>query len=205
MLKKLRCDLCFCRFRQLSNHGGSLTRRRSIDGWVCAQSILTQVKKGESEVSNKTEEPRAESGVIRLRVIRILNDRELVVSGGSDAGLEEDDLLRILGPEVELRDPETGEDLGLLRTTKALVRIYNVAKKYALARTFRSRRVLVSGTPSRLGFGELFSPPKYETRTETLERDPDHDVSSEGAVEVGDPVEVWDGAVDDVPSVTAWT
>lgn len=137
-----------------------------------------------------------------FRVVRVLNARELVVSGGEQAGLGIDDVLRVLGEPFQLEDPVTGEDLGSLRTTKALVRVYDVAPRYALARTFRSRQVRVSGSP--MGALDLFSPPKYETRTETLERDRSSDLTGDGAVQVGDLVERWEGAVEDVPSVTAW-
>lgn len=139
-----------------------------------------------------------------LHVVKVLNAREMVVSGGAEANLEVDMILRVLGNEVDLEDPLTGEALGQLKTTKLLVRIYDVAPKYALARTFRTRRVNVGGR----GIGgtglDLFSPPKYETRTETLERDSSFDVKGESAVSPGDQLEIWDGGADDVPSVTAW-
>lgn len=142
----------------------------------------------------------------RLHVVQVLNARELVISGGSEAGLSEDDIVRVLAPVVALKDPVTGEDLGELVTAKAVLRVYQVAPKYALARTFRSRRVKTGGGGLLGGYttANVFSPPKYETRTETLLRDTRFDISGEMAVEAGDPVELWDGSVDDVPSVTTW-
>lgn len=142
-----------------------------------------------------------------LHVVRVLNAREVVVSGGADAGLSADTLLRILGKTEDLIDPVTGENLGTLKATKALVRIYDVAQRYALARTFRTKRIQVGG-----GMGNpatkltsMFAPPEYETRTETLAKDPTTAFFTDDlAVEPGDPVEIWSGNASDVPSTTVW-
>lgn len=139
---------------------------------------------------------------VRLHVVRVLNARELVISGGSEAGLSEGNVVRVVSPAVALKDPISGEDLGQLATTKAVLRVYQVAPKYALARTYRTKKVNVGGSGN--SFGNIFSPPKYETRTETLLRDSSLDVSGDLAIEVGDIVEPWEGTVGDIPSVTTW-
>ncbi|THJ67804.1 hypothetical protein E8P82_02915 [Arthrobacter echini] len=145
-------------------------------------------------------EQHDQSGTDDLYVVRVLNERELAISGGSAAGVYEHQLYSVLAPGEKLEDPKTGEVLGELLTAKALVKVYEVSEKFALARTFRSKRVKVSGG---LALGvDLFNPPKYETRTETLVRGASYDSSSKIAVEPGDPVKRWDGPEDEAPSTS---
>jgi hypothetical protein len=141
----------------------------------------------------------------KLHVVKILNARELVISGGAAANLSEGDVVRVLSKALPLEDPISGEDIGELVTTKAVLKIYQVAPRYALARTFRTRRVKVGGGVGTGGLGNIFSPPQYETRTESLVRDRSLDLPGDLAVDVGDVVELWTGPVEDVPSVTRWT
>ena len=141
-----------------------------------------------------------------MKVVRVITDREVAISGGADAGVSEGDALLILGKPVQISDPDTGEILGEVVPTKAVVRAYDVKERFALARTFRSRRVNVGGTGSG-SFAHLFEAPKWETRTETLRRSPEAgDVLSpeESVVEVGDPVEKFEGDINDVPTSTVW-
>jgi hypothetical protein len=141
-----------------------------------------------------------------MKVVRVMSDREVAISGGLEAGVYEGDTLLILGNPVAITDPDTGEVLGEVVPTKAVVRVYDVKERFALARTFRSRRVNVGGTGGS-AFAHLFEAPKWETRTETLRRSPEAgDVLSpdESVVEVGDPVEKFDGDLSDVPSSTVW-
>jgi hypothetical protein len=141
-----------------------------------------------------------------MKVVRVITDREVAVSGGAEAGLEVGDTLLILGDPVPITDPDTNEVLGEVVPNKAIVRVYDVKDRFALARTFRSRTVNVGGQ----GVGSLrqyFEPPKYETRTETLRRSPAAgDILSpdESIVEVGDRVEKFEGDVEDVPSSSVW-
>jgi hypothetical protein len=141
-----------------------------------------------------------------MKVVKLINDREVAVSGGSEAGVEVGDTLLILGKPVEITDPDTGETLGEIVPTKAIVQAYDVQDRFALARTFRSRRVNVGGKGVG-ALGAFFEAPQWETRTETLRRSPEAgDVLSpeESIVEIGDPVEKFEGDAKDVPSSTVW-
>lgn len=132
-----------------------------------------------------------------LRVLRVLNERELVIAGPAVPELDEGDIVRVLGDPDPIEDPDSGEVLGTVRSTKVLLRVYNIEPKFALARTFRSEQVQV---PQGIGAG-LFAPPKFETRTELLSTNESHSQ----AIKVGDIVEVWEGASTDAPNVTAWS
>jgi hypothetical protein len=87
--------------------------------------------------------------------------------------------------------------------SKALVKVYQVSEKFALAQTFRTKRVKVSGGIGG-GITDVFNPPKYETRKETLVRDASYEVRGDLAVEPGDPVRRWEGSPDDAPSTNVW-
>lgn len=140
-----------------------------------------------------------------MKVVRIMSDREVAVSGGAEAGLALNDVLLILGEPVEIRDPDSDELLGEIVPNKAVVRVYDVKDRFALARTFRTRRVNVGGSGS--SFSRIFEPPRYETRTETLRRSRsagDIITPDESVVQVGDVVEKFKGDINDIPSSTVW-
>jgi hypothetical protein len=141
-----------------------------------------------------------------MKVVRVMTDREVAVSGGAEAGLEIGDTLLILGDPMPITDPESDEVLGEVVPNKAIVQVYDVKERFALARTFRSRTVNVGGS-GVAGLGKYFEPPKYETKTETLRRSPaagDFLSPDESIVEVGDRVEKFEGDVKDVPSSSVW-
>lgn len=142
-----------------------------------------------------------------IRVAEILNDRELALTGGASNGLAVGDVLRIVTQQAtQIRDPETGEPLGEIVRTKAIVRVYEVQERFALARTFRTRRVNVGGQGTS-SFAGIFEAPKYETRVETLRRDPSGERAldeAESVVAVGDVAEIVEGKADDIPTSTVW-
>ncbi len=142
-----------------------------------------------------------------MKVVKVITDREVAVSGGAEAGIAIGDTLLILGPPIQIKDPDNDEILGEVVTNKAVVRVYDVKDRFALARTFRTRTVNLGGTGAFNPLGKIFEAPKYETRTETLRRSKEAgDVLSpqESIVEVGDPVEKFKGDDEDVPSSTVW-
>lgn len=146
-----------------------------------------------------------------IKVVDIINDRELAVNAGTDRGLEPGTVLKIVTSEPrQIVDPETQEVLGEIVETKAVVRVFEAQSKFALARTFRTRSVNVGGTGigTVTAMAKVFSPPKYETRIETLKRDTSGGeplAPEESSVQVGDLVELVDGDdVDDIPSSSLW-
>lgn len=149
-----------------------------------------------------TSEASGEAQDAALHVVRVLSDRELIVSGGEAAGLQKDDRLSVLDAPTDIKDPVTGEILGQLTATKVLVEVYEVAEKFALARTFRTRKVRVDSG----GLADVFNPPKFEMKKETLSGTGEGDSADEGvtrAVNPGDAVRIWDGPVDDAPTYNA--
>lgn len=143
-----------------------------------------------------------------IKVVRVISDREIAVSGGAEAGLDVGDVLLVLSEPTPITDPDTGEVLGEVVSNKAVLRVYDVKERFALARTFRTRTVNMGGQgmPSSV-LGKYFEPPKYEIRTETLRHDPDADSplsAAESVVKIGDPVEIFEGDAKDVPTSTVW-
>lgn len=144
----------------------------------------------------------------RLRIARIVSDREVAITGGKDSDIKPGDILLILGRPIQIEDPDTGESLGEIVTNKAVVRVYDVQDRFCLARTFRQRKVNVGGSGmGGSGLAKFFEPPKYETRTETLQRNPQAGMTIEeddAIVQVGDAVEKFEGNVEDIPTSSVW-
>lgn len=132
------------------------------------------------------------------KVIRILNDREIVLNRGATDGLAEGDYIGIIDPETEdMKDPDTEENLGSIRRYKVALRITQVSERLAIAATYKTKRVNVggSGDPMRgiLGWAATTAPPKYETLVEKLRLDERAGKPlgpSESRVQEGDQFEV---------------
>ncbi len=121
--------------------------------------------------------------LIRGKVAKILNSRELALNIGSDAGVKFGMIFEIMSPGEEvIRDPDTGDVLGEVSLPKTRVKINRVAPKFSVAATYRSKRVDAGGV-------NTLQPPKWETRYETLKK--------EGSFETGaEPLEAWGSYVD---------
>lgn len=132
--------------------------------------------------------------VIRGKVARVLNSRELVINRGRVNGVKNGMRFAILessGGVIE--DPDTGEELGTVQRPKIQVEVSQVGERASIARTYRSRTVNVGGSGYTMGgdIARLFSPPRYEQRPETLKAsDAEWEPLSEwqSIVKVGDPV-----------------
>ena len=115
-----------------------------------------------------------------------MTERELIINRGTDHGVEVGTRFAILNPKgLEVKDPETGEDLGSLEVAKTIVKVVSVKEKLCMAQTFRT--VKSSGGP--LWATGLASPP--EERVETLRTDHPHAYAElseeESRVKIGDP------------------
>jgi hypothetical protein len=145
---------------------------------------------------------------IEGKVARVSSDRELIINRGSEHGVEVGMVFRVKGTDVQVKDPDTGEILGEVSRIKVLVRVDEVAEKFCIARTFRTQRVNVGGVNDSLtGLNQIFQPPKWETRVETLRRDPakgERISPGESVVAVGDLVETADDSDLDAAATTAW-
>lgn len=147
---------------------------------------------------------------VRGVVAQIVSDREVILNRGTEHGLSDGDYVVVIDPKTQsVTDPETGEELGGLKRIKAVLRVAEATSKLSLAMTFRTRRVRVSGggigSPS---IASMFSEPKYETRVETLQVDPQAGLrmsEEESAIALKDPFEVVpEEEAEDTRTVTLW-
>ena len=115
----------------------------------------------------------SESKLIRGKVARILNSRELALNIGSDHGVGLNMLFDVLDPgSDEILDPDTREIIGSVYRPKVRVKIIEVQNKISVARTYRSRKVNIGGK----GFGlhawtAAFAPPEWVREYDTLRTD----------------------------------
>lgn len=140
------------------------------------------------------------------QVARVTSDRELIINRGAEHGVKVGMNFAIKGPPVEVTDPETNEPIGSVAPVKVVVQVADVDEKFCIARTFRTRSVLVRAAQEAgpmynglVGVGRLDSylqpprPAEYETLVETLRVNPDAVgvpiAEEESAVQVGDIAE----------------
>lgn len=138
------------------------------------------------------------NALIKAKVARVLNSREIVITAGSIRGVKLSMLFDVLFPKGEnITDPDTGEILGAVNRPKVRVKITQVQEKLSVASTYKKKEINVGGTgglPLVREFGVLskaLMPPSYITKYETLKTDEktwedlDEDKSY---VKTGDPV-----------------
>lgn len=75
---------------------------------------------------------------IEGKVAAILNERELIINKGAEAGVKEGMKFKIVEPKVDIKDPDTGEALGTLVHEKIRVGIVEVQPKFSKARTYET-------------------------------------------------------------------
>ena len=130
--------------------------------------------------------------LIRGKVARILNSKEVALNVGASDGVEDGMQFDILAPELHnIRDPDTNEVIGSVNRPKVRVQVGITEDRFCVAHTFRRRRVNVGG----IGLGGLdtsiFKPPNWVVRSESLKTSEDtwEDLSEEDSyVKTGDPV-----------------
>lgn len=87
----------------------------------------------------------------RLRgyVAKLITDDELVINRGARDGVKEGMYFNVLDETTEnIRDPETGEDLGSIERIKVQVRVISVSEKISLAAVYPRRTR--SGLPTNI-------------------------------------------------------
>ena len=124
--------------------------------------------------------------LIRGKVAKILNHREMVINRGAEHGVQVGMRFEILEPEEVITDPDTSNQIGAIQRAKVNVKVSEVGPLYAIAQTFEtySERAY-PGIMATLGMGYVN---KVQTiRGVTITEGADFD--EKGAfVEVGDPV-----------------
>ena len=135
----------------------------------------------------------AQDDLIRGKVARILNSRELAINVGAQAGVRINMKFDVLDPKGDdIKDPDTGEILGSLNRPKLRVQVTRVEEKLAVASTYRSKTVNVGGVGFMLpSFADALRPPRYVTKFESLKTEEAtwEDIDeAESFVKTGDPV-----------------
>ena len=123
------------------------------------------------------------------KVAKILNARELIINRGSEAGVEPDMKFKVLEERVEIRDPDTGNNLGTLEREKIRIRITEVQPKFAIGRTYETYQTSTGIFDSSV-FSTLTLPSRV-TKVRTLKTQGDPIVNSDenvATVSTGDPV-----------------
>ena len=131
--------------------------------------------------------------LIRGKVAKVLNAREVALNIGAQQGVELGMCFDILSTNgIDIKDPDTGDPLGNVDLAKAKVKVSRVYERVSVASTYRTKRVNVGGVG--LGISQMFQPPKWEDRFETLRTKGSFENSAEeldeedSYVSTGDPV-----------------
>ena len=78
---------------------------------------------------------------LRGKVAAILNERELVINRGADAGVTEGMVFKVIQELPEIPDPDTGASLGAVSREKIQVRVVEVHPKLCVGTTFQTYKV----------------------------------------------------------------
>jgi hypothetical protein len=136
--------------------------------------------------------------LIRGKVARILNSREVAINVGSGRGVVVGmrfDVMDTTGGDI--KDPDTGEKLGCVDRPKVRVEFSRVQERLSVAITYREEAVNVGGVGFGGGLGSspalsrVLMPPKWVTRYETLktrEETWENLDEEDSYVKTGDPV-----------------
>ncbi len=82
------------------------------------------------------------SGSLEGKVAAVLNERELAINIGSSHGVTVGMKFKVLAEKpIELQDPDSKEELGLLDREKVRVEAIDVKPKFSVCRTYRTRTV----------------------------------------------------------------
>ena len=127
---------------------------------------------------------------IRGKVASVINEREIAINVGSAHGVNVGMYFNVLDvQDEEIKDPDTGEPLGLVERPKVRVKVTHVQEKLSVASTYRTQKVNIGGNFGP--FARELMPPEWIEKYETL-RTKDKALSplyeEESYVKVGDPV-----------------
>lgn len=133
--------------------------------------------------------------LLRGKVARVLNSRELAINLGTKHGVKIGMLFDVLDPKGEdIADPDSGEILGSIDRPKVRVKVISTQENLCIASTYKSKKVNIGGMGKDIAMGriaDLFMPPNYVTKFETLkttEKTWEDLDEKESYVKIGDPV-----------------
>ena len=126
---------------------------------------------------------------IQGKVAAILNERDLVINKGRTDGISEGMLFQVTQPDVPIRDPDSGANLGVLTRDKIKVRVVEVHSQFSVAKTYETYSAHV---PSAYEQAELASRGRTVTRVrKIIMESPGQNTATIGqegsTVKVGDP------------------
>lgn len=127
---------------------------------------------------------------IRGKVAAILNDRDLVINKGRNDGVAEGMEFQVTQPDVPIRDPDSGLELGVLVRDKIKVRVVELHPNFSVAKTYEtySARVPSEVQQALSRFSGRTVTRVRKILAESSEQDGDT-IGREGStVYVGDPV-----------------
>ena len=129
---------------------------------------------------------------IRGIIIRILDDRTLIINLGRENGISDESIFMIHGAPEEIIDPQTNNVLGTVKFVKAKVKAYQVFDKFTIATT--KWKEVTLGSLFDVNLRDSFGT-KLKDRDEGALRVRPEDIKpwkakSEELVTVGDVVEV---------------
>jgi len=75
----------------------------------------------------------------KIKVIKIIDDKSLVINAGADKGLHVGDIIEVFQPGDEVVDPETNESLGSLDYVKARLDVVTSLPKMSVCKDKKSR------------------------------------------------------------------
>ena len=71
-----------------------------------------------------------------FKIVKIIDDKTLVINAGYSDNIKEGDNFEIFEQGEEIRDPDTGENLGSLDLIKETVKAVNVFKKICICKHY---------------------------------------------------------------------
>ena len=127
---------------------------------------------------------------IQGKVAAILNERDLVINKGRNDGVSEGMPFQVTQPDVPIRDPDSGADLGVLTRDKIKVKVFDVHPHFSVAKTYEtySARVPSEVQQAMARFAGRTVTRVRKILAESSEQEGDT-IGQEGStVYVGDPV-----------------
>ena len=129
---------------------------------------MANQKSNQEETNINNSEQPVQAKRIEGKVAAILNEHEVVLNIGSEAGVEPKMKFDIVTPELgEIIDPDSGEALGTLDLVKTRVEVVVIQHKMCVARTYETHKVKVgeTGLDWRLSaISSLVGAGRWETR-----------------------------------------
>lgn len=127
--------------------------------------------------------------LLRCKVAKVLSNSEIVITAGSQLGVEEGMKFEVVG-EVLIKDPDSSSILERIQVTKARVEVVRVGERVSIASTYRR-------TSIKLDVGHRLLSPREQIVSKQVEQDDDWNkvvgVGDE-VVQVVEPTQIADEA-----------